>query len=109
MRAICTPMRDWRDYKREHGFVRVRLPLLATDEGGRKNPVWSDYRSSWDIGNAYNGEWTINEAPLVLEDVESIAPGEEATALASSPRARFLDPGRPRSCHPCSRRTLTGR
>ncbi len=69
-------MRAWLDHK----YIWIGLRLLATDEGDRKSPVWSDYRSSWDIGNTYNGEWTLNDAPLVLEDVESIAPGEEATA-----------------------------
>jgi len=72
--------RDWLDYEAEHGFIRVRLRLLTAEEGGRSRPIYSDYRASWDIGNTYEGEWTVNDAPLVLEDVDKLDPGDEALA-----------------------------
>jgi len=74
-----TVARDWLDYEAEHGFIRARMRLLATEEGGRKRPIFTDYRASWDIGNTYEGEWTVNDAPITLEGVEELAPGEEAT------------------------------
>ena len=66
----------------EHGFVRVRFRLLTTDEGGRKGPIADGYRASWDIGNRTDsGEWTSNDAPLLLEcHDEWVAPGETAIA-----------------------------
>jgi hypothetical protein len=72
--------RDWLDYEREHGYIRIRFRLTPTEGGGRKAPVFSDYRASWDIGNTYEGEWTVNDAPLVFEEVEVLHPGEEAAA-----------------------------
>lgn len=98
---------DWLEYERDHGYIRIHLVLKPTDAGGRRNPVWCDYRSSWDIGNVYNGEWTLNDAPLVLEGVESIAPGEEATA-GIHPLApeywRHIRPGAVIHAHEGSRR-----
>ncbi len=74
-------MRDWATYERENGYVRIDLRVLAPEEGGRRKPIFSEYRSCWDIGNTYEGEPMFNDAPLVLEgEVESIAPGERGTA-----------------------------
>jgi hypothetical protein len=81
--------RDWLDYEAQHGFIRVRLMLLTPDEGGRSRPVFSDYRASWDIGNTYEGQWTVNDAPLVFEDVEKLEPGEEALARIHPLRPEF--------------------
>jgi hypothetical protein len=73
-------VRDWLGYEREHGYVRVRMRLVPTEEGGRARAIFSEYRASWDIGNTVNGEWCLNDAPLVFEDVGSVAPGREAIA-----------------------------
>jgi hypothetical protein len=65
----------WDEIEQQRGFIRVRLHLAATDEGGRRSPVLSDYRASWDIGATYEGEPVQNDAPLVLEDVDELPPG----------------------------------
>jgi hypothetical protein len=71
----------WERREREQGFVRVRLRLLTTNEGGRQGPIFDGYRASWDIGNlSESGEWTINDAPLLFEDCDSLALGETAEA-----------------------------
>lgn len=88
--------RDRGDYERTHGYVLVRLHLLPTEEGGRSRPIWSDYRSSWDIGATYKGERTFNDAPLTLEDVERLEPGQTAIARLHPIAAEFwthLKPG----------------
>ena len=79
-------MRDWREYESEHGYIRVLFRLTPTEDGGRKGPVFSDCRAAWDIGNTYNGEWTVNDAPLVFEDVESVAPGGRSNGTHSPHR-----------------------
>jgi hypothetical protein len=103
-------VRDWLEYERDHGYIRIRLRLTPTEQGGRGNRVWSDYRSSWDIGNTYNGEWTLNDAPLVLEDVEAIAPGEEAIARIHPLAPEYwgdIGPGTVIHAHEGSRRVAT--
>jgi translation elongation factor EF-Tu-like GTPase len=76
-----TERAHWERREREQGFVRIRVRLLATDEGGRQGPIFDGYRSSWNIGNRTDsGEWTVSDAPMLLEDSESLAPGESATA-----------------------------
>ena len=71
----------WERRERERGFVRVRVRLLTTGEGGRDRPIADGYRASWNIGNLTDsGEWTSNDGPLLLEDREALAPGETATA-----------------------------
>jgi len=102
--------RDWLDYEAEHGFIRARMQLLATEERGRKGPIFTDYRASWDIGNTYEGEWTINDAPVTLEDVEQLAPGEEATVRLHPIAREFwnqVKPGMTIYAHEGRRRVAT--
>lgn len=76
-------MRDWADYERERGYVRIDLRVLTPEEGGRPSgkAIFTEYRSCWDIGNTYEGGPMFNDAPLVLEGgTESLAPGERGTA-----------------------------
>jgi translation elongation factor EF-Tu-like GTPase len=69
----------WERGERERGFILVRVRLLTTDEGGRKGPIADGYRASWDIGNrSEEREWTINDAPLLLDGRDWLAPGESA-------------------------------
>lgn len=69
----------WEQREREDGFLRVRLRLLTTDEGGRRGSIADGYRASWSIGTrAQSDDWTISDAPLLLEDREWLAPGEIA-------------------------------
>lgn len=58
----------------ERGFIEVRLTLLASDAGGRTQPIVSDYRPDWNIGGrSRTGEVELNGAPIVLQDCTSIA------------------------------------
>ena len=74
--------RHWEGREREQGFIRVRLRLLGTDEGGRTGPIADGYRSSWDIGNrSEDDEPTINDAPLLFDEPGKwLAPRESSTA-----------------------------
>lgn len=83
--------RDWRDYEEAHGFIRVRLYLVPTEEGGRSRPIWSDYRASWDIGGVYEGDKTINDAPLTLEGAENLEPGQIGLARLHPIARQFWD------------------
>ena len=58
----------------------ARLRLLTTAQGGRKGPVFGDYRPSWDLGNTWLGEPTINDGRVFLEGCTEIAPGTEGLA-----------------------------
>jgi hypothetical protein len=72
----------WERREREDGFLRVRLRLLTSDEGGRRGPIAGGYRASWNIGSrVQSDDWTISDAPLLLEDREDeewLAPGATA-------------------------------
>lgn len=69
---------EWENWP--DSYYRADLTMRTTDEGGRHKPIASGFRSSWDIGQRTpEGEPTLNDAPLVLEDRESLAPGEQAT------------------------------
>jgi hypothetical protein len=73
----------WEQREQERGFLRVRIRLLTTEEGGRQGPIADGYRASWDIGNVTeSGEWTINDAPLLLEDRDWLALLEDRDWLA---------------------------
>ena len=66
----------FRVYESKYGFVEAHLTLTPTADGGRKNPVFTDYRPDWNIGNrAESGEVEINGAPITVEDAPSIPPG----------------------------------
>ena len=68
--------KHWERRATEEGFVRVRLRVLATDEGGRQGPLFDGYRANWDIGNrTEDGGRTTNDAPLLLDEQESLVPG----------------------------------
>ncbi|MBI5537993.1 MAG: hypothetical protein HY898_35045 [Deltaproteobacteria bacterium] len=66
----------FRMYEAEHGFVEARLSLLPASAGGRSNPIFTDYRPDWNIGNRTDpGELELNGARVSLEDCEHIEPG----------------------------------
>lgn len=68
---------QYRRLEAERGFIEARLTLLRTEAGGRRSPVFTDYRPSWSIGNrAESGEVELNDARVTVEDAQSIAPGE---------------------------------
>lgn len=70
-------------------YFRVTLRLLAADEGGRKGPIFSDYRPSWNLGNTWQGEPTINDGRVFLEDRDELAPGVEGEARIEPLRSEF--------------------
>ena len=78
-------------------FFKVRLRLLETEEGGRKGPIFSDYRPSWDLGNTWLGEATINDGRVFLEDRDELAPGAEGLARIEPLACEFWGRVRPGS------------
>lgn len=58
----------------------VRVRLLPTERGGRQVPIMSDYRPSWNLGNTWLDEPTINDGRVFLEGCTEIAPGTEGLA-----------------------------
>ena len=78
MHAVNNPVR-WREKGSAEGYVRVRLRLLTADEGGRKTPIADGYRACWDIGTVEDGKPCFNDAPLLLEEGDTLDLGVEAT------------------------------
>jgi hypothetical protein len=77
-------MPDWEDERfdaleREHGYVRARLRLTATESGGKKRSIRSGYRPQWDLGfRTEDGEIAYCDAQVRLLSIETLAPGAEA-------------------------------
>jgi translation elongation factor EF-Tu-like GTPase len=64
-------------------MIHIRLRLLSTDDGGRRNPIAQGYRSSWDNGDRTDdGSTHFHDAPVVHLSVEWLAPGDEADAVS---------------------------
>ncbi|WP_421732443.1 hypothetical protein [Cellulomonas sp.] len=68
----------WLDHELEHGYIRVRLRLLTTAEGGRRTSIYSGYRAHWGFPPEVHRE--SHDAPLVLEDALELELGQSATA-----------------------------
>lgn len=70
---------QWLRREAEDGYYRAILHVLATDEGGRRSPILSGYRSAWAITSEEDAEHVVHDAPLLIEDAEEIAPGDDGT------------------------------
>ncbi|GAA3527979.1 hypothetical protein AFL01nite_02840 [Aeromicrobium flavum] len=66
----------WQERGLEHGYVRARLRLLTTEQGGRRTPIISGYRSCWGFPPELHGD--MHDGPLLIERQEALAPGEVA-------------------------------
>jgi hypothetical protein len=63
--------------------LRIDLELVETDRGGRRRPLTDGYRGSMSFGRRRRGvEPIVHDAVIVLEGVDSLAPGERGTARA---------------------------
>lgn len=63
--------------------LRLEIELVPTDRGGRRRPVRDGYRASLSFGRRRRGvEPVVHDAVLVLEDADSLAPGETGVARA---------------------------
>lgn len=60
---------------------KVWLRLLPTEMGGRKGPIFNDYRPSWDLKNTWHGEPTVNDGRVLLDGISELAPGAEGPAI----------------------------
>ena len=70
----------FRIYEAEHGYIEARLTLLPTEDGGRRTPIFTDYRPFWNIGNrAEDDTVELNDARVSLEDCKSLLPGHTGT------------------------------
>jgi hypothetical protein len=67
------------ELERISGYVRAKLRLLGTEEGGRKHPFVSGYRPQWDLGHCTeDGRVAFNDAEVWLEDELKLDPGSTA-------------------------------
>jgi len=78
-------------------FFKVRLRLLASDEGGRSKPIYNDYRPNWNLGNTWLGKPMINDGRVFLEDREELALGAEGLARIEPLASEFWGHVRPGS------------
>jgi hypothetical protein len=59
----------------------VQLRLMRTDEGGRKFPISTGYRATWDNGDRLaDGATHFHDAPIVALSVNPLPLGGEAEA-----------------------------
>ncbi|MEA5362488.1 hypothetical protein VA596_23325 [Amycolatopsis sp., V23-08] len=66
----------WTAAEPERGYIRARLRLLTAGQGGRQNPIRSGYRSHWGFPPDLHPD--SHDAPLTLEVVKTLSPGEQA-------------------------------
>lgn len=66
----------WAATGHECGYIRARLRLLTTAQGGRHTPICSGYRAHWAFPPGFHQE--DHDAPLTLEPERTLAPGDEA-------------------------------
>lgn len=64
----------WQRQEREHGYIRARLRLLSTQQGGRQGPIYSGYRSCWGFPSELHAD--MHDGPLLLEGQDRLNPGE---------------------------------
>jgi translation elongation factor EF-Tu-like GTPase len=69
---------DYDERERTHGYLRARLRLLTTAEGGRRSGVMRDYRPDWGLACDTPGEVSMAGAPITVEGAERVEPGETA-------------------------------
>jgi hypothetical protein len=63
----------WQEHERQHGYIRARLRLIASDDDGRTSPIYSGYRSCWGFPPELHGD--MHDGPLLIEDQEILEPG----------------------------------
>jgi hypothetical protein len=66
-----------RAYENENGYVRARLTLTSTQDGGRHGWIASGYRSCWDVSRA-GDQSLLTDAPLLIEEAGRLDPGRSA-------------------------------
>jgi hypothetical protein len=59
----------------------VQLRLLPAEMGGRRGPIFNDYRPSWDLKNTWHGEPTINDGRVILDGNAELARGADGPAI----------------------------
>ncbi|MBX3217135.1 MAG: DUF5063 domain-containing protein [Labilithrix sp.] len=50
---------------------------MPTDAGGRKTPICSNYRPTFDLGLSWMGKPVVNDGRIMLIDHDELAPGAE--------------------------------
>ncbi|WP_290051998.1 hypothetical protein [Amycolatopsis solani] len=60
----------------DYDHIRARLRLLTTEQGGRRTPITSGYRSHWAFPPDHHPD--RHDGPVTLDAVRTLAPGEEA-------------------------------
>ena len=58
----------------------ARLYFLKSEEGGRRGPVVSGYRPTFDFGLEHKGQKMYNDAILYFVGVDCVHPGETCEA-----------------------------
>ncbi len=82
--------------------LTVRLRLVPTSENGRQNPILSNYRPTFDLGNRWRGEPMLNDGRIMLLESESLAPGTEGRARIDPLCLEYWDGARPGAVLPFS-------
>jgi hypothetical protein len=57
--------------------LTARLRLTSTDARGRKTPIRSNYRPTFDLGLSWMGKPALNDGRIMLIDQDELAPGAE--------------------------------
>lgn len=75
--AIETEHERWTAREADDGYIRARLRLLSTEDGGRTTPIASGYRSHWGFPPDVHPD--AHNAPLTKESGpgQGLDPGDE--------------------------------
>ena len=73
-------------------YIKVRLQMRRTEDGGRHRPIYSGYRPNCWIGRTTEtGEREYSDAAVLLESTDILHPGEVATARLQPARPEFWE------------------
>jgi hypothetical protein len=64
--------------QREH-LAATKTRIVPTDEGGREDPIRSNYRPMFDLGGTWQGRPALNDGRVILVECDELAPGQEVT------------------------------
>jgi hypothetical protein len=86
----------WERFEAEKGYIRARLRLASTEEGGRRGPLVSGYRAAWHFGDfTEDGVIVLNDAPITIEGRDWLGPGGEASVRLHPLHFEFWNDARP--------------
>jgi hypothetical protein len=61
--------------------LTIAIRLTSTAEGGRRSAISPGYRSCWGNGDTVDGAEQFHDAPILILDPNTVAPGDSGVAV----------------------------